>query len=343
MSDTIALTPSQTEQALTVLLNAKENVLIKGSPGIGKTAIIKKVAKQLGARLVIMYASVSDPTDFKGFPFMKDDDATFVPFGDLKLVLNATEFTILFLDDLGQGANAVQAAVMQLVDRLKDNPNVVVVAATNRRSDRAGVSGLLEPVKSRFSTIVELMVTKDDWVDWATQNNIPEVLIAFMMFRGDDLLCKFSPTQDIENSPSPRTWAALGRMYTLSPSKKLRMALFSGAVGEGAAGEFLSFVETHEKMPDINAILANPKTAKVPDETSTLWALSVALSRKATPQLMQPICDYVERMHDEGFGPFAAFVLRDISKRSEECTETAAFTKLASSNVGKELYAAAAA
>ncbi len=75
--------------------------------------------------------------------------------------MTATKLTACFIDDLGQATPAVQAAAMQLIlartlngHRVSDH--VVFIAATNRRTDRAGVSGILEPVKSRFATLVEL-------------------------------------------------------------------------------------------------------------------------------------------------------------------------------------------
>jgi hypothetical protein len=40
---------------------------------------------------------------------------------------------------------------------------VSFVAASNRRQDKAGVTGILEPVKSRFATILEVSPDLDDW------------------------------------------------------------------------------------------------------------------------------------------------------------------------------------
>ena len=67
-----------------------------------------------------------------------------------------------FLDDLGQAPMSVQAAAMQLIlarriNGFKISDKVIFMAATNRREDKAGVTGILEPVKSRFAWIVELV------------------------------------------------------------------------------------------------------------------------------------------------------------------------------------------
>ena len=93
---------------------------------------------------------------------------------------------------------------------LKDHrpEHVTFVASTNRRSDRAGVAGILEPVKSRFNAIVELEANIDDWCTWAYQTASAGCWIAFLRYRAE-LLSKFEATADLTNSPSPRTWTNL--------------------------------------------------------------------------------------------------------------------------------------
>src|SRR6185436_20188967 len=98
-----------------------------------------------------------------------------------------------FLDDLGQAPPAVQASYMPWLlerecagNRLPDH--VVVMAATNRRTDRAGVAGVLEPVKSRFASIVTLEPDVDEWCDWAIkQPFMPPEVVAFIRFRPETL------------------------------------------------------------------------------------------------------------------------------------------------------------
>ncbi len=125
-----------------------------------------------------MHPVVSDPTDFKGLPGIIGDKAEFLPFGDLRQMIEADKPTIVFLDDLGQAPAVVQAACMQLllarqINGKKISGHIVFIAATNRREDRAGVTGILEPVKSRFKTILDLEVSADEWTEWAFKNNMP--------------------------------------------------------------------------------------------------------------------------------------------------------------------------
>ena len=98
---------------------------------------------------------------------------------------------------------------------------VVFIAATNRRTDRAGVSGILEPVKSRFATLVELTADINDWCVWAVGAGIAPEVIAFLRFR-PELLCAFDPTSDLTNSPLPRTWHQVSKILSLDLPRDCR-------------------------------------------------------------------------------------------------------------------------
>jgi MoxR-like ATPase len=174
------VSPKQLREILILAIKNRLPILIKGRPGVGKTDIVKQAAEACNARLIISHPVVSDPTDYKGLPFADPDGKTarFLPFGDLAELRTAQEETVFFLDDLGQAPAAVQAACMQLILARRINghqisDHVTFLAATNRREDKAGVMGILEPVKSRFSAIVELVPDALEWSEWALKENLP--------------------------------------------------------------------------------------------------------------------------------------------------------------------------
>ena len=168
---------SQLTELLTAYVPARLPVLITGRPGIGKSDIVEQVARATNHDLLISHPVVEDPTDSKGLPFPSPDGrtASHLPFGDLEWAVNSTSPLIWFLDDLGQASPAVQAAKMQLLlaRRIGNHvlpDHVTFVAATNRRTDNAGVTGILDPVISRFATVVQLIPTIQDWSAWAVRN-----------------------------------------------------------------------------------------------------------------------------------------------------------------------------
>ena len=109
------MTPKQLKKVLLTTCKNRLPVLIKGAPGVGKSDIVNQVSDELEMDLVLMHPVVSDPCDFKGQPWVVNGEATFLPYGDLKMLVNATRPTIAFLDDLGQAPAVVQAAAMQLI------------------------------------------------------------------------------------------------------------------------------------------------------------------------------------------------------------------------------------
>ncbi|MCK9331643.1 MAG: ATP-binding protein [Candidatus Cloacimonetes bacterium] len=296
---------SQLTAAIRFAIEHKLPLLIKGAPGTGKSDIIAQACSAAGAELIISHPVVSDPTDYKGLPFPVKDkaEASFLPFGDLLRLTQAQRPTVFFLDDLGQAPMSVQAACMQLILARQVNGHmvsdqVVFLAATNRRQDKAAVLGILEPVKSRFAGIIELEVDLDDWVSWAYAHNMPPELIAFVRYR-PTLLHDFKPSADIVNSPSPRTVAYVGKMLNAGIPEGLEYELISGAAGEGFAAEFMGFLKLWESLPDIPAILADPDHAPLPTEPSVLFAVVGALVAKADRHNFASIMRYTRRLPGE--------------------------------------------
>lgn len=338
---TNALRPGQLAALLSHTIPARLPVLITGAPGVGKSDIVTQAAQAAGARLIVSHPVTSDPTDYKGLPFPAEDRtrADFLPFGDLAELIEADSPTVFFLDDLGQAPASVQAAAMQLIlarqingHRVSDK--VVFMAATNRRQDRAGVSGILEPVKSRFAAIVELQPTPDDWSQWALGANVPAEVIAYIRFRPDNLQ-DFKPSPDMTNSPSPRTWAQCGKLVALGLPASLEYAAYAGAVGEGAAAEFLGFLRTFRDLPSIDGILLDPHAAPIPGNLSALYAVSTALASRATPQNIGRVLAYAGRLMAEDKGEFAALMVRDAYRRAPAIQSTPEFIAAASGEIGR--------
>lgn len=339
------LTPKQLFSFLQTAIPNRLPVLITGAPGIGKTDVVRQACAAAGAELITTHPVVSDPTDYKGMPAITTGadgtpEAKFLPFNDLTALIHADRPTVYFLDDLGQAPPSVQAAVMQLLLARRINGHAVsdqvtFFAATNRRQDRAGVQGLLEPVKSRFATIVELEVDLDSWCQWALAHDIPAEIISFTRFR-PGLLHDFQPTNDLTNSPSPRTLHNVARLMQAGVTKELEYTLFAGAAGEAFAAEFLGFLKIFRSLPSPDAVLLNPNNHVIPTDPATCYALCGALARRASENNFDAVCTIANRMRAEnaatGGAEFGVVLISDATQITPSLTATAAFTKWASHN-----------
>lgn len=317
--------PSQLSGLLAQAISSKLKVLIKGKPGVGKSDIVEAAAKLAGADLVLSHPAVSDPTDYKGMPAITNGgtEAHFLPFGDLKKLIDASKLTVCFMDDIGQAPHGVQAALMQLIlarrvngHRISDH--VVFMGATNDTSHRAGVHSILEPVKSRWHTIVELEPNVDDWCDWAYAHGMPDEIIGFIKFR-PEFLCKFEPSRELVNSPSPRTVAAVGQLVNAGITDH---EAISGAAGEGFAAEFLGFLKVFRALPNIESILRDPQMATVPDEPTALYAVTAALVRKLTGKDIAAVMTYAARLPKE----FEVCLIRDAQRTNKDLVSSPLLT-----------------
>lgn len=342
-ANTLSVKPSQLTTLLSKSIPARLPVMVTGAPGIGKTDIVQAAASASNAECVVMHPVVSDPTDFKGMPwcFTKDGQpmAEFVAFGELQKLMNADHPMVCFMDDVGQASNAVQSALMQLIlarqiNGKKISDHVTFVAATNRRGDRAGVSGILEPVKSRFTTIVELEADLKEWITWAIGAGIAPQIIAYLRLRPEHLV-NFKPTSDLVNSPMPRTWAALSKLISIDLPKSMKLASYAGAIGEPTAVEFASFENVWQSMVSPDVVLSNPKAAPIPSEPSALYALATALAMRVTKDSMQRYVTYIDRLISDGKAEFAAVSMQTAITRDQNLANTGAYIQAMAGSLGK--------
>ena len=121
--------------------------------------------------------------------------------------------------------------------------------------------------------------------------------------------------------PSPRSWEAVARLLAAcdaaSCSEDARAALVVGAVGEGAALEFLSWRENLD-LPDPEAVLADPESFELPERSDRAFAALTAVAAVAVdsgdPELWTRAWRVVARVAD-GAPDVATLVARTLASR----------------------------
>lgn len=320
---------TQLAVVLKQLVQAKENVLLVSSPGLGKTSIVHQVVSELKWDLIEMHPVVSDPTDFKGLPGLRmteqgTQEAQFFPIGDLQRLIDATRKTVCFIDDAGQAPPAVQAAAMQLVwggkiNGCKISPHVTFVLATNRRQDKAAVTGLITPLLDRMTAVIELEFHLEDYIDWMLRHDMPADLAAFVRWK-PDTMNKFDANRDMKKSPTPRSVAGLGRLINLGLDDA---EVVQGAVGQGFGIEYLAYRRMYLELPDRDKVYANPDKIAIPTKLDVLYALMSSLAYGATAETITPMCKFLTRVQPE----YAVLCMRDALRRNAALVRTKAFAK----------------
>ena len=335
--------PSLVAKALAQAITNGHPILLTGKPGVGKTDLVKQAAEACGAELIISHPVVSDPTDYKGMPWVIQVDgkaiANFVPFSDLHRLVTAVKRTIFLLDDLGQAPQTVQAAAMQLIlaRRLNEvylSDEVVIFACTNRREDKAGVQGILETVKSRFVSILGVDTDVEDWATWGIKNGIPFLVISFVRWK-PAMLMDFKPTFAMTNSPCPRTVTHACKIIKGGYSRDVELEMIQGAVGEAWMIEWEAFRRIEDQLPNVNRILAEPDKAEIPSEPSIMFALCGALAERADKGSFPNIIRYSNRLSKEftdskgkratGRPEFSIMLMKDCILRDSKLRKTKEF------------------
>lgn len=348
MSTTVAITErvrvkhSGAATLLTRYLKARLVPMIHGSPGIGKSDIVKQIAKQFNLLVIDMRLSQCDPTDLLGFPNIVGGRAGYVPMETFPLegdqVLAGYDGWLLFLDELNSAPMAVQAAAYKLIlDRMVSqrnlHPRCLIAAAGNLESDGAIVMPMSTALQSRMVHI-ELELDHNEWCEgWAYQHGIDCRVTDYIKHKPASLYT-FKPDHSDHTYACPRTWEFANRLLPgLDLTGSEALPLLSGSLSEGVAREFIGYCKVYKDLPKLSLIKTNPKDVQVPEEPSVLFALSGAIARDADDKSIVPYIEYVNRMPKE----FQIVTLRETVRRNVPLRKSKEVVKWVA-DTGLELY-----
>ena len=297
---------SEAEHLISIALQAKLVPMVHGSPAVGKSAVVKQVAKKFSLKVIDLRLSQCDPTDLMGFPSIKNERAGYKPMDTFPIegdtLPEGYQGWLLFLDEFNSAPRAVQAAAYKLVlDRMVGthhlHKNVAIVCAGNLETDGAIVEEMSTALQSRLVPL-EVTISPKGWVKWAQTNGIDHRVTSYIEFRPDNVYM-FSPEHSDKTYASPRTWEFVHKLLKVTEINKDTLPLLAGTIGEGVAREFYSFLQLQDKMPKIEQIITAPNTTAVPTEPSIQFALCGAIAANATAGNCAALLDYVNRLPPE--------------------------------------------
>lgn len=258
-------------------------VMLWGPPGVGKSDLVRALAREAGVALTDLRLSQLEPTDLRGIPFR---DGSHVQWSVPALLPDADRHGprgILFLDEVNAAPPTVTAAAYQLIldRRLGDYrvpPGWAIFAAGNRQGDRGVTFAMPAPLANRF-THYEIEPHLEDWVDWARARGVDARLTAFLRFR-PELLFDFDPARGVAAFASPRTWEYADRaLRKFADAPQLLPGALEACLGAPAAAALLAFLRHMEQLPDLDAILAG-QSDTVPAALDLQYGVAAALVRR---------------------------------------------------------------
>ncbi len=320
--------------SIAAMVKAQIPVFVWGPPGIGKSSIVKQMAKAEGYDFIDLRLALMDPTDLKGIPFY--DKASHQALWAPPAFLPSSGRGILFLDELNSAPPAVQASAYQLIlDRqvgeYKLPDGWAIVAAGNREGDRGVVYRMPSPLANRFVHL-EMDVSVEDWRAWAFEAGLDTRVIAYIAYKNEDLF-SFDPTENEKSFATPRSWEFVSGLLQSEMDAKLLLETISGAIGKARAVQFLSFAKVMHKLPDIEKILETG-SGDYPEEVEVLHALSTGLvmgvQKNPTPERMEALLEYTMSLQSE----FSVMIIQDLQRAGHTMESLPAFSRW----VGKFAY-----
>ena len=271
-------------------LRADAPVLLRGHPGVGKSALAQQLAQRLGLPMLDLRLAQKDPAELAGI-YAPNADRTALQLlpPDWALTLSQQPM-LLFLDEINAAVTKLhQAAAYQLVlerrvGSLQFHPDTRVLAAGNLDDDRALAVPLSSALLNRFVHF-RMRVDAADWLAWAEQQGLYAPIRSYVASFGGRAAHVLYRNTGEDAFATPRSWAQAARLLATAQPKQLPY-LLSACVGPTAAEQFIDWQRVASKADPL-AILNG---AKLPDfakgplaepslKLAVLYAVADLLSR----------------------------------------------------------------
>lgn len=316
-------TPRTTRAFIKEILEAGLVPFVQSSPGLGKSTIMRSVAKELDLALIDHRLSTSAPEDLSGLPTFTTrplytfDEATgeytksgemkvaeFCPFADLfpirgMQIPQGKQGWMVFLDEFNSASKSVSAAAYKLIlDRMTGqhhlHDHVVMSAAGNLSTDRAITNPMSTAMQSRVIHL-EMQESFEEWLyDVALPENYDARVIAYLSQYPSKLM-DFRPNHNEKTFCCPRTWEYTDRLIRGKDVTDSKAALLAGTITSGTAVDFVQFTKVYHNMVTIADIRRDPMTCKVPDDSATKWAVISHMMEKVDDKNFDDLSKYADR------------------------------------------------
>lgn len=245
----VGLNWNETKDLIRPMLEAGVSVLVRGHPGIGKSAIAAKLAGEMGLELVDIRLAQRDPADVAGVYFPDEKKSQLNLLAPDWVAKAVAKPVMVFLDEINAAVTKLhQAAAYQIVLEHRVGPfqfhtGTVVLAAGNLEEDNAIVTPLSSALSNRFAHF-RLRVDSKSWVEWGTDNGIDGRILGFISARGAELLYQ---NNGEDAFPSPRTWEMASKVISKVPADQVHR-IITACVGAIAAAEFDSWLAIYGRV-----------------------------------------------------------------------------------------------
>ncbi len=255
---------------------AKQNIMLVGKHGIGKSRILEDYFANKGAKVVTLFlGQMSDPGDLIGLP-EKNEKTGKTDFMLPYWFPTDGEPVVLFLDELNRARPEVLQTIMDLTLNRKLAGKTLpegsrIISAVNNGNEYQ-LTDLDPALVSRFN-IYEFAPSVEDWLTWAENTGIDSRIINFISENPEYLDSSDIDTDhdNLERTPDRRSWERTSAVIKNFPEiTEMEKVMVSGILGNRTTSIFFRFVMEHD-IPSAQEILLGT----FEDVTSKLSKLNV--------------------------------------------------------------------
>lgn len=303
---------------------AEQTVMLKGCHGIGKTEVVRWIAKNIWHQECIEFqaSQISDVGDLIGLPRINAETGHtewVPPFWYKKDEKGNPIPVTLFLDELNRGTTLVTNAMMQLgLDHKILNFQLAegshVICAINPGDDGTYDVEEFDPAKADRFVTYTFKPSTAEWLEWAVESGINPLITGYISQYGSDL----DPYSNAENAkttsrsfdgilPSRRSWVRFSKFLDAGLENHLFEGTegvgileesCSGYVGKAIAAKFKTYFMQHGNGLDAKALMESKNFEKeFAKKVTTLCKKSkvdaIGLGRSVTTYLFEQQNNYL--------------------------------------------------
>lgn len=321
-------------------------IIVRGEPGIGKSAILKQIAIMNGDK----WRKVGDyfPEDKYQYIYV---DCADLQYGDLKAVIpvhdtkSLEEYVngilgmddprpkVIMFDEVLKLPKAMKPIVTRTMrERTAGNkpfvPGTLVFGTSNNAEDNVGDTTQAHE-GSRVSFVRMAKPGLPEWLPWAVENRMDPMLIGWARMEPSIFDSYMTLTREalnanphIYNPWKPQTTFVTLRTLEMANEfvvneqvlgRDVALAGIAGCLGEAAANSLETFFELNKEIVEFDTIKANPATAPIPgNDIVALLTLLRTVRFIKTQEDLTAVIEYMKRYKSvELQSCFCVSVLKD--------------------------------
>jgi len=298
-----------------IIANPRIRVYIVGEPGIGKSYLIKEIARRLGLPAAYIDMPNLDLGDV-AMPVIDHESRVTRYYPNARFGLHHGKPVVIMLDEWTKAMTPVKNMTHPMFEvdnpRLGDLPipeGSYIFLTGNLETDGVGDS-MQAHTKQRLTRIELMKPNAEYWIEnYAVPNKLNPIVIAWVYQHPhclasytddgqEDNELIYNPTVPANAVCSPRTLEKVSGVVDNRSKydEDTLLAAMQGTVGNSAAESMAAYIRHQDDLPSFRSITDNPETARIPTDEGAVAVLCFGLLEKVDANNLTAILTYLERI-----------------------------------------------